>query len=75
VTTTTADEFGPLRWTLDGNTIMFSPFTDGRLTVRALDVTHRCTAALTVAAAARPPAGDLEDWDVRAWTGLVTEGC
>ncbi len=75
VTTTTADESGPLRWTVDGNTIVFSLFTDGRLTVRALDVAHRCTAALTLDVGARPPRGDLEDWDIRAKTGLVTEGC
>ena len=69
VTTTTPDESGPLRWTLDGNTIVFSVFAGGRLTVRVLDVTHRCTAALTLAAAARPPSGELEDWDMRAACG------
>jgi Tol biopolymer transport system component len=60
LTRTTADETGPLRWTLDGKAIVFArPAAGGRLTTRALTLATRCERALDL------PAGDLADADLR----------
>jgi Tol biopolymer transport system component len=59
LTTTRAEEAGPLRWTLDGRDIVFARFADGRLTTRALTVATRCERALDLAGAG------LADADLR----------
>jgi Tol biopolymer transport system component len=75
MTTTTGDERGPLQWTRDGGAVVFSLVVGGRPTTSALDVAHRCTAALMLPDAARPPGGDLGDWDLWATTSAATGGC
>jgi dipeptidyl aminopeptidase/acylaminoacyl peptidase len=75
MTTTSGDERGPLRWTRDGGAVIFALVVGGRLTTRALDVAHRCTTSLTLPNGARPPGGDLGDWDLWATTSAVTVAC
>jgi Tol biopolymer transport system component len=75
LTRTTADESGPLRWTLDGRAIVFSRYLSGRITARALDPATGCDAPLRMPAAAQPPRGDVSDWDLHALASVVTPGC